>query len=143
MNTAYNERVDVYSFGLTLLEIIIGNCAYIKRQFPGTMSVMSKANGGRGWRPRIPEAVAESQLDLVQLFRDCVLDDFNSRPSFLDITTRLETCKATSPALEEVDLVMHASTEHGGARMLFTSDTDLSTGAVFGDVSSATKTMEE
>ena len=54
---------------------------------------MSKARGGLGWRPPVPNEIAVSQPDLAMLFDDCVLDDFNERPSFVEICERLETCK--------------------------------------------------
>ena len=92
------------------LEIVVGNCEYIKRHFPGTTSVIGKADGGLEWRPSIPEALVESQPELVHLIEDCVLDDFTTRPAFFDITARLAACKATSQALREVDLVELLST---------------------------------
>ena len=91
---AYNERVDVFSFGFTLLEIAVGDCTYIKKYFKGPNCVVSRANGGLGWRPPVPNELVVSQPDLTLLFADCVLDDFNERPSFVEICERLETCKA-------------------------------------------------
>ena len=52
----YNLKVDVYSFGLTLLEVILGDCTFIKKCFPGArFSAVSEENGGKGWRPPIPD----------------------------------------------------------------------------------------
>ena len=102
--TAYNERVDVFSFGLTLLEVVLGDCTYIKRRFQGRSCYISKANGGQGWRPPVRETLEEAQPVLVQFFGDCVLDDFSKRPTFLAILDRLEECKATSEALGEIGL---------------------------------------
>ena len=98
---AYNERVDVFSFGFTLLEIVLGDCTYIQKRFRGPNCVVSKANGGLGWRPPVPNELAVSQPDLALLFGDCVLDDFNERPSFVEICTLLERCVAQTSELNE------------------------------------------
>ena len=103
LTMAYNERVDVFSFGFTLLEIVLGDCTYIKRHFRGQACVVSKANGGLGWRPPVPNELAASQPDLAMLFGDCVEDDFNARPSFVEICERLENCKADNASDEELD----------------------------------------
>ena len=100
---AYNERVDVFSFGFTLLEIAIGDCTYIKKYFRGQACVVSRAKGGLGWRPPVPNELAVSQPDLALLFGDCVEDDFNERPSFVEICERLETCKAIIVDDEDLD----------------------------------------
>ena len=110
---AYNERVDVFSFGLTLLEIILGDCTYIKHRFRGSGCVVRQAKGGLGWRPPVPDVLAESQPDLVQLFRDCVLDDMNARPTFVDINTRLEACESSAALLEEEALLPQIQSSHG------------------------------
>ena len=101
LNVAYNERVDVFSFGFTLLEIVLGDCTYIKKHFRGPTCVVSKANGGLGWRPPVPNELAVAQPDLARLYADCVLDDFNERPSFLDICARLDECEAQATELSE------------------------------------------
>ena len=93
LSVAYNERVDVFSFGFTLLEIVLGDCTYIQKRFSGPNCVVSKANGGLGWRPPVPNKLAVSQPDVALLFADCVLDDFTERPSFVEICKRLESCK--------------------------------------------------
>ncbi len=98
---AYNERVDVFSFGLTLLEIAIGDCTYIKMHFRGQACVVSKANGGLGWRPPVPNEIAVSQPYLALLFEDCVLDDCNERPSFVEVCARLEDCEDTRVEMPE------------------------------------------
>ena len=81
---------------MTLLEVVIGDCKYLKKYWKGQFCVVSVENGGRGWRPPVPESLAASQPELVSLFKDCVLDDFNERPSFLDINVRLASCKASA-----------------------------------------------
>jgi len=86
--------VDVYSFGLTMLEIAIGNCRYINANFPGSRNAcLSKSHGGFGYRPPVPRNLAESQPLLTELYHDCVVDDFNARPTFVEIAERLELCE--------------------------------------------------
>ena len=111
MCVAYNERVDVFSFGFTLLEIVLGDCTYIKKHFRGQACVVSTANGGLGWRPPVPNELVVSQPDLAMLFDDCVLDDFNKRPSFVEICERLETCKAINADDEDLDDDMSVANE--------------------------------
>ena len=93
LGVAYNERADVFSFGFTLLEIVLGDCTYIKQYYQGQYGVVSKANGGLGWRPPVPNELAVSQPELALLFEDCVLDNFKERSSFVEIYERLESCK--------------------------------------------------
>ena len=101
MGLAYNERVDVFSFGFTLLEIALGDCTYIKKHFRGQSCVVTKEHGGLGWRPPVPNELVVSQPGLTMLFADCVLDDFNERPTFVEICERLETCKADDEELDD------------------------------------------
>ena len=83
---------------------MLGDCTYIKQHFRGQACVVSKANGGLGWRPPVPNELAVRQPDLALLFADCVLDDFNERPSFVEICERLETtCKADNAGDKEFD----------------------------------------
>ena len=101
LGVAYNERVDVFSFGFTLLEIVLGDCTYIRKHYRGQYGVVSKANGGLGWRPPVPNELAVSQPNLALLFADCVLDDFTERPSFVEICSLLERCVTQTSELNE------------------------------------------
>ena len=101
LGVAYNERADVFSFGFTLLEIVLGDCTYIKQYYQGQYGVVSKANGGLGWRPPVPDELAVSQPDVALLFADCVVNDFNERPSFVEICTILEGCLTQASELDE------------------------------------------
>ena len=132
--TAYSERVDVFSFGLTLLEVVLGDCTYIKKRFKGRSCYISKAKGGKGWRPPVPEALQEAQPVLVYLVGDCVLDDFSERPTFLEIVDRLEECRAQAHMLNDEDMKI---LQVGNESQLVETDTDF----IFGEVTSATKTM--
>ncbi len=122
LNKAYNEKVDVYSFGLTLLEIAVGDCTYVKKHWGGGLHcVVSEANGGLGWRPPVPDELLVAQPSLALLYEDCVLDDFNERPSFMEILTRLESCEASAAEYDPVEEVVgkmrggHAADDHVAA----------------------------
>ena len=132
--TAYNERVDVFSFGLTLLEVVLGDCTYIQRRFKGRGCYINKAEGGQEWRPPVPEALKEGQPVLVQLFGDCVLDNFSERPAFLEIVDRLEECRARAHMLNDEDMRI---LQVGDERHLVETNTDLSINAIFGDADHA------
>ena len=95
---AYNERVDVFSFGLTLLEVILGDCKYIKYHFKGMSCVVSKAKGGLGWRPPVPDVLARcarnpssSSSSTTAFSTAKMLDPRSLQPSF-------RTSPARSPA---------------------------------------------
>ena len=47
----YNEKVDVYSFSLTLLEIALSHSRHVRMYFKSQYCAASKAQGGLGWRP--------------------------------------------------------------------------------------------
>ena len=128
--TAYNERVDVFSFGLTLLEIVLGDCKYILRRFKGRGCYIRKTKGGQGWRPPVPEALEEAQPVLVQLFGDCLLDDFSERPTFLEIVDRLQECQARAHMLNDEDMRI---LQVDDGRQLVDTNTYLNTDVIFGD----------
>ena len=117
LGVAYNERVDVFSFGFTLLEVVLGDCTYIKRHFRGQACVVSKANGGLGWRPPVPNELAVSQPGLALLFGDCVLDDFTERPSFVEICKRLESCGSWKSTVSDVSNNEVSDTVEGQAHI--------------------------
>ena len=110
LNVAYTERADVFSFGFTLLEIVLGDCTYVQKHFKGQYCVVSRAKGGLGWRPPVPYELTVSLPDVASLFADCVVDDFHERPSFVEVCERLWVCKegefcAPPSAEEEVRVV--------------------------------------
>ena len=53
----YNTKCDVFSFGLVLLEVLIGDCTWVKRRFRGVGCYAEKEEGGMGFRPPIPDEV--------------------------------------------------------------------------------------
>ena len=73
----YSEKIDVYSFGMTLYEIVTGNLALRhlnQMQVPVFIS--------RGKRPEIPESVLPFMRELIER---CWSQDPCERPSFEEI----------------------------------------------------------
>jgi serine/threonine protein kinase len=84
-NRHYSMKVDVYSFGLILYEIIVGDGLFSS---PGDkMALFMKLN--RGWRPEIPSGVLEISKSLIE---NCWKEDPNERPGFDDIWRIIKGC---------------------------------------------------
>jgi WNK lysine deficient protein kinase len=82
--TQYNEKVDIYSFGLILYEIVVG-----KPVFDPSLSMAQlyrKAVSGE--RPVIPRTVVSSVKSLIER---CWAVRPVSRPSFNDILMELKS----------------------------------------------------
>lgn len=88
----YSKAVDVYSFGLILLEAVLGDAHYVQSQLcmvkPAAKARIAAASG---WRPAIPAGIREHYAVIVDLIHDCLLDSFSGRPSFVEITKRLSS----------------------------------------------------
>ena len=64
----YNKSADVYSFGLVLLESMLGNPTYVKVELQKTRSPYSATIG---WRPTIPDDLSAKYPALVELVKRC------------------------------------------------------------------------
>ncbi|PON71748.1 Serine/threonine protein kinase [Parasponia andersonii] len=96
----YNEKCDVYSFGIILNELITGEYPYIEKDYGPAKIAMEVVEDNL--RPRLPEY--DGQLgELIDLI--CVLwhEDAAKRPSFAAITCILRRIQKTM--LEIVDFV--------------------------------------
>ncbi|PON95954.1 Tyrosine-protein kinase [Trema orientale] len=96
----YNEKCDVYSFGIILNELITGEYPYIEKDYGPAKIAMEVVEDNL--RPRLPEY--DGQLgELIDLI--CVLwhGDAAKRPSFAAITCILRKIQKTM--LESVDFV--------------------------------------
>jgi len=83
-NRDYNEKIDVYSFGILLWELFTGQVP-----FEG-MNPLSLALAVReGFRPAIPPTGIPN--DVCQLMTACWHDDYNKRPSFSAILTMMQS----------------------------------------------------
>ncbi|WCJ29362.1 Protein kinase superfamily protein [Euphorbia peplus] len=87
----YNEKCDVYSFGIILNEIITGDHPYIETDFGPSKIAMEVAEGHL--RPMLPED-NEELGELIKLI--CVSWDHDAsvRPTFATITSNLKTIRS-------------------------------------------------
>ena len=67
----YNEKVDVYSFSLVLLEIALSHSRHVRMYFKSQYCAASKAQGGLGHRPPLPRGLRNDHPDLVALIKAC------------------------------------------------------------------------
>lgn len=82
----YNNMVDVYSYGIFLLEIFWNG--EIKKAFKnmGPMIIMNRV--GKGWRPDL-KAVREADPGLAEIIEKCWDADPSKRPTFEDLVGAL------------------------------------------------------
>ncbi|XVF48733.1 hypothetical protein PTKIN_Ptkin03bG0213300 [Pterospermum kingtungense] len=82
----YNEKCDVYSFGIILNELITGNHPYIETNY-GPAKIAMEVSEGK-LRPALPEDNGELKelIDLICLSWD---GDASVRPTFANITSTL------------------------------------------------------
>ncbi|KAI4316480.1 hypothetical protein L6164_024458 [Bauhinia variegata] len=85
----YNEKCDVYSFGVILNELLTGKYPYIETDYGPTKIAMEVVEGKL--RPELPEDKDGELAELIELI--CVCWDGNPavRPSFATITNTLKT----------------------------------------------------
>ena len=78
---AYNEKVDIFSLGIILLEAFLGDPRYILNHFRSSgsgLSVVEKYQ--KGIRPDIPDAMRKKSPSISRLIEDCWAADFYERP---------------------------------------------------------------
>jgi serine/threonine protein kinase len=81
----YDEKVDVYSFGLVVYEIIVGNALLSGSSEKGRVFIELQ----KGWRPAIPAEFFEVSKILID---KCWSANPNERPGFSEIRSYLEKC---------------------------------------------------
>jgi serine/threonine protein kinase len=83
-SNCYNSKSDVFSFGMILYEIVVGESAFAKntRKLANLRKMVLD-----GYRPAIPEWI---DFTVSKRITDCWADDPDDRPSFCEIVERLE-----------------------------------------------------
>ncbi|KAJ9168172.1 hypothetical protein P3X46_019731 [Hevea brasiliensis] len=96
----YNEKCDVYSFGIILNEIMTGNHPYIETDFGPSKIAMEVAEGHL--RPTLPEDNGQlgEIINLICLSWD---QDASVRPSFATITSTLKKIHRRIIESNEID----------------------------------------
>ncbi|KAK7321575.1 hypothetical protein VNO77_32364 [Canavalia gladiata] len=88
----YDEKCDVYSFGIILNELLSGNYPYVETEYGPTKIAMEVVEGKL--RPKLPsdDDDDDAQLgDLIHLICLCWDTNPSTRPSFATITRSLKT----------------------------------------------------
>ncbi|XP_028807016.1 serine/threonine-protein kinase STY13-like [Neltuma alba] len=84
----YNEKCDVYSFGVILNELLTGNYPYIETDYSPTKIAVEVVEGKL--RPMVAEDREGEVEELVQVIRLCWDGNPTMRPSFATIATALK-----------------------------------------------------
>ncbi|CAL5419499.1 unnamed protein product [Camellia sinensis] len=84
----YNEKCDVYSFGIILNELITGEHPFIETDYGPSKIAMEVAEGSL--RPTLPKGDDHQLKDLIDLIQLSWDEDLDIRPSFALITRSLK-----------------------------------------------------
>jgi serine/threonine protein kinase len=94
-NRRYNEKVDVYSYGVILYELLTHELCYFAlnaRQEAGDLEDFADAVCTQGWRPTMPARVP---LQLGELIQRCWAQDPSVRPTMAEVVVELKSFMAS------------------------------------------------
>eukprot|EP01029_Cantina_marsupialis_P020822 TRINITY_DN491_c0_g1_i1.p1 TRINITY_DN491_c0_g1~~TRINITY_DN491_c0_g1_i1.p1 ORF type:complete len:382 (-),score=93.17 TRINITY_DN491_c0_g1_i1:462-1607(-) len=109
---AYDEKVDVYSFGIVLWELLVRD-----EPFRGEKGVqIAYAACEQGRRPHIPNYCPD---DYRQLMEDCWADDASQRPDLTTVMNRLFSMKKKEdPVIHRRNSTDTTSTAHQSTKLV-------------------------
>jgi serine/threonine protein kinase len=102
----YDSKVDVYSFGLILYEIVSGTGALSNCEPGNKMDLFGELQGGK--RPEIPESVIPFTRRLIE---KCWCETARERPSFKEILESLKEVKFEIVSGVDCELIERFVTE--------------------------------
>lgn len=100
-SSKFSEKTDVYSFGVTLVELFGGTRAF--DDVEGSAANLMYRIAAEGLRPTIPHDLPAS---LKSLLRRCMATDPDDRPNFTDILEKLAEVRAASADAATASLSM-------------------------------------
>ncbi len=80
----YNEKADVYSYGILLCELFQGKSPYHHIQYEWNYQFMRRF-ASKEIEPQLPSQEECPYPELVDLIKQCIKWDFKERPSFENI----------------------------------------------------------
>jgi len=98
-NQQYTEKIDIYSFGIVLWELISREVPFDEYYDELKWNTILEDKIIKGLRPTIPSECPNEMKDLIS---DCWSDDPKKRPSFATITSRLQKMQKTFPLKEKL-----------------------------------------
>ncbi|KAF2077450.1 hypothetical protein CYY_001223 [Polysphondylium violaceum] len=98
-NQQYTEKIDVYSFGIVLWELISREVPFDEFYDELKWNTILEDKIIKGLRPTIP---SECPNPMKELISECWSDDPKKRPSFASIITRLQQMQKTFPLKEKL-----------------------------------------
>lgn len=94
-----NEKVDVYSFALVLLELLVNDGSFVKKGFKG-LSMLNVVT--QDYRPPIPVICLLHHPEVVKLIKMCWNGKFNKRPSAVEVCDLLDESSTFQATNDEV-----------------------------------------
>jgi serine/threonine protein kinase len=93
---SYNEKVDVYSYGIVMFEVV---CRAIPYEESGLDAIKIAVAVSKGRRPNLDYIPKSCPENLISMMKECWDADPNKRPTMDLIIEKLRTIRPTRPSL--------------------------------------------
>ena len=80
-----DTKADVYSFSIVMYEILFAKEAWVGYSMRNLVNAIRQ-----GQRPSIPESISAGHLPLLDLMKECWVDDPEKRPDFKTIILKFK-----------------------------------------------------